>query len=100
MCQDYDAPLDLFDRHLYEKGGLVLHMLRTELGDALFWQGVNVYLTRHARGVVETRDLHARARRGERAEPRAFFEQWVYQPGHPELEVDVVVGQEACSRSP
>ena len=40
VCQDYDAPLDLFDRHLYEKGGLVLHALRVELGDALFWKGV------------------------------------------------------------
>jgi aminopeptidase N len=50
VCQDYDAPLDLFDRHLYEKGALVLHMLRVELGDALFWRGVRSYLTRHARG--------------------------------------------------
>ena len=22
VCQDYDAPIDIFDRHLYEKGGL------------------------------------------------------------------------------
>ena len=32
VCQDYDAALDLFDRHLYQKGGLVLHVLKTELG--------------------------------------------------------------------
>ena len=38
VCHDYDAPLDLFDRHLYEKGGLVLHMLRVELGDDLLWK--------------------------------------------------------------
>ena len=57
FCQDYDAPLDLFDRHLYEKGGLVLHALRVELGDELFWRGVGSYLTKNARGIVETRDL-------------------------------------------
>jgi aminopeptidase N len=89
VCRDYDAPLDLFDRHLYEKGGLVLHMLRQELGESLFWGGVNLYLTRHARGIVETRDL---LRALEDASGRSlgrFFEQWVFQPGHPELEVDV-----------
>ena len=28
----YHEPIDLFDRHLYEKGSLVLHMLRTRAG--------------------------------------------------------------------
>jgi aminopeptidase N len=89
VCRDYDAPLDLFDRHLYEKGGLVLHLLRAELGDALFWGGIKLYLTRHARGIVETRDL---LRALEDASGRSlgrFFEQWVFSPGHPELEVEL-----------
>jgi aminopeptidase N len=87
VCQDYDAPLDLFDRHLYEKGALVLHALRVELGDALFWRGVNRYLTTHAGGIVETRDLQ---RAMEDVSGRAlgrFFEQAVYRAGHPEVEV-------------
>jgi len=89
VCQDYDAPLDLFDRHLYEKGGLVLHALRTELGDELFWRGINRYLVAHARGIVETRDLQ---RAMEDVSGRSLgraFEQWVYKPGHPEIEVDI-----------
>jgi aminopeptidase N len=89
VCQDYDAPLDLFDRHLYEKGGLVLHVLRTELGDALFWKGVSTYLTRHARGLVETRDL---LRALEEVSGRSLgrrFEEMVMRPGHPEIEVEV-----------
>jgi aminopeptidase N len=89
VCQDYDAPLDLFDRHLYEKGGLVLHALRAELGDALFWRGVRAYLARHARGVVETRDLQ---RAFEEASGRGLgrsFEQWLYKPGHPEMDVEI-----------
>ncbi len=57
VCQDYDSPLDLFDRHLYEKGGLVLHMLRTEIGDDVFWRGIAAYLNANAKGNVETRDL-------------------------------------------
>ena len=89
VTQDFDSPLDLFDRHLYEKGGLLLHALRVELGDALFWKGVRVYLATHARGVVETRDL---SRAMEEVSGRSlgrFFEQGVYKAGHPEMDVDV-----------
>ncbi|AUX48383.1 aminopeptidase [Sorangium cellulosum] len=96
VCQDYDAPLDVFDRHLYEKGGLVLHLLRRELGDELFWRGVNTYLTRHARGVAETRDL---ARALEDVSGRSlerFFEQWVFRAGHPELDVKIEIEGDQC----
>ncbi|HEY8075580.1 MAG TPA: M1 family aminopeptidase, partial [Labilithrix sp.] len=89
VCHDYDSPLDLFDRHLYEKGGLALHVLRVELGDALFWKGVNVYLTRHARGIVETRDL---LRALEEVSGRSLgrrFEEMIHKPGHPEIEVEL-----------
>ncbi len=89
VCQDYDAPLDLFDRHLYEKGGLVLHALRVELGDALFWRGIGAYLTAHARGVVETRDLQRSLEEVSGRSLGRFFEQWVYKPGHPEIEIEV-----------
>jgi len=92
VCQDYDAPLDLFDRHLYEKGGLVLHILRTELGDTLFWKGVTTYIQRHARGVVETRDL---MRALEEVSGRSLgrrFDELVYRPGHAELEIDLSWG--------
>ena len=57
VCQDYQAPIDVFDRHLYEKGGLFLHALRCQLGNDTFWRGVNHYLTQHAHSEVETRDL-------------------------------------------
>jgi len=89
VCQDYDAPLDLFDRHLYEKGGLVLHVLRSELGDALFWKGVSTYLQRHGRGIVESRDLQ---RALEEVSGRSLgrrFEELVTRPGHPEVEVEL-----------
>ena len=89
VCQDYDAPLDLFDRHLYEKAGLVLHALRVELGDALFWRGVRSYLTRHARGVVETRDLQRALEEVSGRSLGRFFEQWFYKAGHPEIEIEV-----------
>ena len=89
VCQDYDAPLDLFDRHLYEKGGLTLHVLRRLLGHELFFRGLRAYLEAHAMGIVETRDLQ-RALEG--ASGRSLgrcFEELVHRPGHPELDVQI-----------
>jgi aminopeptidase N len=89
VCQDYDSALDLFDRHLYQKGGLVLQALRSELGNDVFWRGITAYLTKNARNVVETRDLQRALEEISGKSLGRFFEQWVHKPGHPELEVDV-----------
>jgi aminopeptidase N len=81
----YLRPSDIFDGHLYEKGGRVLHMLRKLLGDDTWWKGVNVYLTRHRESVVETVDFQ---RAMEEVSGRSldwFFEQWLYKAGHPDI---------------
>jgi aminopeptidase N len=89
VCRDYQAPIDLFDRHLYEKGGLVLHMLRRELGDDAFWDGVRLYLERHAHGIVETNDLMRALEEASGQSLERFFDHWVYRPGHPDLRVKI-----------
>ena len=89
VCRDYAEPIDLFDRHLYEKGGLVLHMLRRELTDAVFFEGVGRYLKRHAFGIVETNDLMRALEEVSGRSLERFFDHWVYRPGHPELSVKV-----------
>jgi len=89
VCQDYEAPIDIFDRHLYEKGACVLHLLRRELSDDVFWRGVGRYLSTHARGVVETRDLTRALEEVSGKSLERFFEQWVYRAGHPEIEVKI-----------
>ena len=89
VCRDYAEPIDLFDRHLYEKGGLVLHMLRRELGDEMFFEGVKRYLMRHAFGIVETNDLMRAFEEVSGRSLERFFDQWLYRPGHPELSVKV-----------
>jgi aminopeptidase N len=89
VCRDYQEPIDLFDRHLYEKGGLILHMLRRELGDAAFFQGVQAYLREHAHSLVETVDLQRALERASGRSLERFFDQWLYRPGHPELKVKI-----------
>ena len=86
----YDEPIDVFDAHLYDKGGRVLHMLRHLLGDDAFQRSLAHYLTKHRGGMVETRDL---ARAVEDATGKVldwFFSQWVIDfAGHPELDVKI-----------
>jgi aminopeptidase N len=89
VCRDYDAPLDLFDRHLYEKGGLVLHLLRMELGDETFFAGLKKYVTTHQRSIVETRDLMRALEDVSGRSLGQMFHELVYSPGHPELDVSI-----------
>lgn len=89
VCRDYSLPIDLFDRHLYEKGCLVLHLLRGELGDTLFWRGVQTYLSRHAHGIVETNDLMRALEEVSGRSLERFFDAWVYRPGHPVIKAKV-----------
>jgi aminopeptidase N len=89
VCRDYAEPIDLFDRHLYEKGGLVLHMLRRELTDDVFFAGVKAYLERHAFGIVETNDLMRALEEVSGRSLERFFDHWVFRPGHPELTAKV-----------
>lgn len=83
----YVEPIDLFDRHLYQKGGLVLTLLREQLGAEQFWKSVKAYLTRHRGGSVETLDLIRAIEETTGRNMRRFFDQWVYSGGHPELEI-------------
>src|SRR3954465_12290733 len=46
----FEEPIDIFDHHLYEKGGRVLHMLRDVLGDAAFDGALAHYLEKHRLG--------------------------------------------------
>ncbi|MBI2118794.1 MAG: HEAT repeat domain-containing protein [Elusimicrobia bacterium] len=80
----YLKPDDLFDRHLYEKGSLVLHMLRAELGDKLFWKAIHCYVETFQGKAVETNDLINAIQESTGKNMRKFFDQWVYGSGHPE----------------
>ena len=87
VCNRYRTPIELFDRHLYEKGSLVLHMLRRVAGDDLFFKSLNLYCTRHRGGNVITQDLQRAFEDTTGRNLDFFFDQWVYKEGHPEIEV-------------
>ena len=87
VCNRYRAPIELFDRHLYEKGSLVLHMLRRVAGDDLFFRSLNLYCTRHREQNVITQNLQQAFEDATGRNLDWFFDQWVYKEGHPEIDV-------------
>ena len=84
----YKHPDDLFDRHTYEKGGCVLHMMRHLVGDKYFRRSLKTYLQRFAKGNAETDDLRKVFELETNKSLQHFFDQWIFREGHPELIID------------
>ncbi len=84
----YKHPDDLFDRHTYEKGACVLHVLRNLVGDSIFRRAVKLYLERFSDKNTETDDLRKCVEEVSGLSLQQFFEQWLRKPGHPELKIE------------
>jgi aminopeptidase N len=83
----FHQPIDLFDRHLYEKGSVVLHTLRGVLGDDAFFRSLRRYCRENQERSVITQDLANAVDAETGRNLDWFFDQWVYKPGHPVLKV-------------
>ncbi|HNM77240.1 MAG TPA: M1 family aminopeptidase [Tepidiformaceae bacterium] len=83
----FHEPIDLFDRHLYEKGSVVLAMLRALLGDDQFFRGIQRYIRDNQERSVITQDLASAFEAETGRNLDWFFDQWVYKPGHPAFRV-------------
>jgi aminopeptidase N len=87
ICNTYIEPIDLFDTHLYQKGGLVIHLIRSILGEDEFWKSIHTYLNRHQGQSVETLDLVRAIEDSTGRNLRQFADEWLLSGGHPEFEV-------------
>ena len=77
----------LLDANSYQKGALVLHMLREYVGRTAFFLGIRDYYRTYRDSSVLSDDF---ARVMERASGKKldwFFDQWLRQPGYPRLDV-------------
>jgi len=77
--------MDLLNPNSYQKGGWVLHMLRHELGDDVFWKGIRAYYTAYRNRNAQSSDLQAIMEKESGKKLGQFFQQWLYQPGFPEI---------------
>ncbi len=78
---------DMFDAHSYNKGGLVLHMLRNYIGDAAFFASLQKYLQDNKFSAVEVDELRMAFEDTIGEDLQWFFDQWFLGNGHPEFEV-------------
>ncbi len=91
----YREAIELYDRHLYEKGACIYHMIRAELGDELFWQSVHTFVQDNAHRTVETIDLLRAIEKSSGRNLAFLFDQYVYRGGHPEYKVSYSWDNEA-----
>ena len=67
------------DRTLvYDKGALVMHLLREEMGESKFWNGLRTFTRRHFGKSVVTSDFVAAMEKANGKSLRKFFAEWVY----------------------
>ncbi|TAF35763.1 MAG: M1 family peptidase [Cytophagales bacterium] len=83
----YDTDDELFDNHSYAKGYLVLHYLRSIIGDEAFFATLTHYLKQNAHKSVELANLRMAFEETSGLDLTLFFEQWLLTAGHPELKV-------------
>jgi aminopeptidase N len=80
------VPLAAYNsNNVYSKGALVLEMLKKHLGPERFWSTMKRYLTSHAFGNATSDDLRRAALDATGENLDWFWDQWIYQSGHPEL---------------
>lgn len=84
----YNNEEEMFDAHSYNKGGLVLHMLRKHLGDEIFFKGLTKYLNDNAYNAVEVHHLRLAFESVSGEDLNWFFNQWYLDKGHPALNVN------------
>ncbi len=83
----YREAIELYDRHIYEKGSCVYHMLRSQLGDDAFWLAIATFVNNNAHQTVETIDLLRAIEETTGRNLTFLFDQYVYRGGHPDFKV-------------
>lgn len=77
----------LLNPNNYEKGAWILHMLRRQLGNEIFFKGIRDYYKDHASANASTEDLRAALEKSSGKNLKEFFARWVYAAGHPRYEL-------------
>jgi aminopeptidase N len=87
VTRRYADPIDMFDRHTYQKGAVVLHMIHHLLGEEGWSRGIRAYVERFAGQTVTTPDFQDTLEKTTGVSLGPVFDQYVYGAGHPALKV-------------
>jgi aminopeptidase N len=83
---DFDDSSE-FDGNAYGKGGLVLYMLRHQIGEQAFYRGLKHYLEVNRGKNVVTADLVKAIEEETHTNVDQFFTQWAYGAGAPKFDL-------------
>lgn len=84
----YAELMHLLNPNSYQKGAWILHMLRTEVGDSLFKEGIRLYHDTYRYNNANTEDFKSIMEEVSGKKLDLFFSQWLYNPGHPVLMIN------------
>lgn len=76
-----------YGMHVYDKGADVVHTLRGYMGDSAFFKAVQSFLTDYKFKDVSSGDLEAHFQKFTSYDLKAFFNNWIYNPGFPHFDV-------------
>jgi aminopeptidase N len=79
--------MDLLSVNSYQKGGWILHMLRSEIGDTGFVRGLRLFYSRYRYSNVRSIDFQHVMEEISGRDLDRFFHQWLYVAGQPELKI-------------
>jgi aminopeptidase N len=80
-------PMLLLNANNYPKGAWVLHMLRGVIGDSAFFRGLRGYYRTYRDSTATSEDFQQVMEGAAGVELGWFFQQWLRQPGYPQLDV-------------
>ena len=83
----YTHETEMFDAHSYNKGGLVLHMLRKQVGDDAFFASLQRYLEKNALTAVEVDNLRQAFEEVTGQDMKWFFDEWYLSSGQPKIKI-------------
>ncbi|MFW5658339.1 MAG: M1 family metallopeptidase, partial [Bacteroidota bacterium] len=90
----WDTQEGVFDRHSYNKGGTILHLLREVVGDEAFYASLRHYLEKKQWQAVESHDLRLSFEAVTGEDMNWFWNQWFFSAGHPSLEISYTVSDD------
>ncbi len=84
---NYEDREDLFDHVSYDKGAVILHMLRQEIGDKAFFEGMHLFLNKFKFQTAEIHDLRICFEEVTGKDLNQYFNEFFLNSGHQKLHI-------------
>ncbi len=87
--KDFKNSYEVFDKVNFNKGAIIVHMLRLEIGDEDFFNSLKLYLKQNAFGKTELAEFRLAVEQVTGQDFNWFFDQWFFGEEYPKIQVDV-----------